>query len=227
MLGTALYLTRPQDVQAHLIFAAAEIGEAILTLQGRQIYGTLGSPDPESGRVRFAVDHQLADLVGRPEAGRAVRVTYEHRDSAYAFFSEIEATEGPLAWVLQLPSTVERTDRRLVSRYDVSGERGFEVIIAEGDTLKAYKLGDISSAGLAFHFEPRAGAFQVAQRYGAELRLPGSAPIDVTLEIRNSRPCRDGAGHIAGASFVRLGAVERSRIAKALAAWRQRKRARR
>ncbi len=226
MLGTALYLTRPQDVQAHLIFAAAEIGEAILTLQGRQIYGTLGSPDPESGRVRFAVDHQLADLVGRPEAGRAVRVTYEHRDSAYAFFSEIEATEGPLAWVLQLPSTVERTDRRLVSRYDVSGERGFEVTIAEGDTFKTHKLGDISSAGLAFRFDPRAGAFQVAQRYGAELRLPGSAPIDVTLEIRNSRPCHSG-GHIAGASFVRLGAVERSRIAKALAAWRQRKRARR
>lgn len=227
MLGTALYLTRPQDVQAHLIFAAMEIGQAILTLQGRQIYGTLGSPDPENGRVHFSVDHQLADLVGAPEVGRAVRVTYEHRDSAYAFFSEIEAAESPLAWVLQLPRTVERTDRRLVSRHDVSDEHGFEVVIHDGGELNVYKLGDVSSAGLSFYFDPHASPFQVAQRFGAALRLPGNEPIELTLEIRNSRPHCGGAGHIAGVSFVRLGPVERNRIAKALAVWRHGKRARR
>jgi len=222
MIGTALYLTRPQDVQAHLTFAAMEIGKVVLTLQGRQIYGTMGSPDPDTGRVPFEVDHQLADLIGAPPLGRAVRVTYEHRDSAYAFFSEIEESGGPLAWVLQRPSTVERTDRRLVTRLEVADEAGFEVHIGEGDLLRGYPLMDVSSAGVAYYYDPQMVPFQAGNRHSAELRIPGHAPINIILEIRNTRPDRQsGRGNIAGVSFVRLGAVERSQISKAIAQWKQ------
>jgi len=221
MIGTALYLTRPQDVHAHLIFAAMEIGQAVLTLQGRQIYGTLGSPDPNSGRISFEVDQQLADLIGAPPLGRAVRITYEHKDSAYAFFSEIEESCGPLAWVLQLPRTVERTDRRLVSRLNVSEASGFEVRIGDGELKRGYPLMDVSSAGIAFYYDPKLVPFGEGNRHAATLHLPDHIPVNVTLEIRNTRPDRQtGRGHIAGVSFVRLGATERKMIGRALAVWK-------
>jgi len=221
MIGTALYLTRPQDVQAHLVFAAMEIGHVVLTLQGRQIYGTLGSPDPDTGRLPFEVDHQLADLIGTPPLGRAVRVTYEHRDSAYAFFSEIEESGGPLAWVLQSPSTVERTDRRTATRLDVCEDAGFEVCIGDGDKLRSYPLLDISNAGVGFYYDPKLMPFQTDGRHTGQLRIPGNEPVTVTMEIRNTRPDRQtGRGNIAGVSFVRLGAVERSQISKALSRWK-------
>jgi hypothetical protein len=227
MLNTALYLTRPQDVHAHLIFAAMEIGEAVLSVQGRQIYGVLGAPDPESSRVPFTVDPLLEELVEMPEPGRAVRVSYEYRDSAYAFFSEIEGAGfgGPRGWVLQLPRTVERTDRRLVSRYEVTGEPGFSLELDLGEGWSSYALMDISSAGMAFFFEAgQGGAFMTGRRFDARIVIDRQPPIAVELEIRNTRPRPGGGGQIAGGSLVRLGPIERSQISRQLSEWRRKKR---
>jgi len=219
-LGTALYLTRPQDVSAHLIYAAAEIGAAVLTVHGRQVHGQIGTPDPETGQIPFSLDRSLRDLVEAPPPGRAVRVTYEHADSAYAFYTEVDGSDIFKCWILQQPRTVERTDRRLVFRHQVEGEEGFSVMLRQG--VGEFPLRDISSAGVSFDF----GAEQevaVGDRMEVELHMPGQSAVSVTLEIRN---CRAGLGerHIAGACFVGISHLERAAIARSLAVWKYRKR---
>ena len=217
-LGTALYLTRPQDVNAHLIYAAAEIGAAVLTVQGRQVLGKIGSPDPETGQIPFAIDGRLRDLVEPPPPGRAVRVTYEHADSAYAFYTEVDGSDVFLCWILQQPRTVERTDRRLMFRHQVKGEEGF-ALIHDADE---FSLRDISSAGLSFDFRAE-GSINVGERMEVELQMPGQTAMSVTLEIRN---CRAAAGevYIAGACFVGISHLQRAALARSLAVWKYQKR---
>ena len=217
-LGTALYLTRPQDVNAHLIYAAAEIGAAVLTVHGRQIHGQIGTPDPETGQVPFAIDRSLRDLVEAPPPGRAVRITYEHADSAFAFYTEVDGSDVFKCWILQQPRTVERTDRRLVFRHQVDGEEGFSVLHG----AEEFALRDVSSAGISFDFRAESGV-AVGDRMDVELHMPGQSAVPVTLEVRN---CRAGTGdlHIAGACFVGISHLERAAIARSLAVWKYRKR---
>ncbi len=223
-LGSALYLTRSEDVSAHLIFAAAEIGHVVVSVGPLQVHGTISPPDPRTGQIYFSVDARLEDLVEVPSTGRSVRVNYEHEDSAYAFYSEMEGTDIMKRWVLQAPRTVERSDRRLVYRHRVQGDPEFSVQVETPSGSVAFPLFDVSSAGLSFTYSGSSFAARVGERFSARVYLPGRAqPMSLVLEIRNQRPMRDG-GRITGCRFVAMNAAERTQIAQALAVWKHNRR---
>ncbi len=223
-LGSALYLTRSEDVAAHLIFAAAEIGHVVVSIGPLQVHGTVSAPDPRTGQIYFTVDARLEDLVEVPSTGRSVRVNYEHEDSAYAFYSEMEGSDIMKRWVLQSPRTVERSDRRLVYRHRVQGDPDFSVQIESPAGAMAFPLFDVSSAGLSFTYSGSSFSARVGERFSAQVYMPGRAAMTLVLEVRNQRPLREG-GRILGCRFVAMSAAERSEIAQALAVWKHGKRA--
>ena len=110
-MDSPLWLTRPEDIQAHLIYASSEIPSAVLTVANLQVHGRLAPPEEDSGQVAFIVDSSLDGLVNPPPPGRALKVEYEGNEDAFTFFSEMVGTDLLKRWVLASPKTVERTTR--------------------------------------------------------------------------------------------------------------------
>jgi len=71
-MDSPLWLTRPEDIQAHLIYASSEIPSAVLTVANLQVHGRLALPEEDSGQVFFVVDTSLEGLVNPPPPGRAI-----------------------------------------------------------------------------------------------------------------------------------------------------------
>ena len=124
------WLTRPEDIQAHLIYASSEIPSAVLTVANLQVHGRIAPPEEDSGQVAFIVDSSLDGLVNPPPPGRALKVEYEGNEDAFTFFSEMVGTDLLKRWVIAAPRTVERTNQRLVARHVVAGNSEFAITSA-------------------------------------------------------------------------------------------------
>ena len=85
-----MWLTRDDDVVAHLYFAAAEIGSATMELGALQVPGSLSFPNPDE-RTFSVFTHGEVDLSqSKVAAGDVVRLRYVQGESTYTFLSEIE-----------------------------------------------------------------------------------------------------------------------------------------
>lgn len=223
-MDTPLWLTRPEDIQSHLIYASSEIPSAVLTVANLQVHGRLAAPEENSGQVSFVVDSSLEGLVNPPPPGQAVKVEYEGEEDAFTFYSEMVGTDLLKRWVLAAPRTVERTNQRLVARHLVVGNPDFGLSGHMSSGRRELSLRDISNSGLSFSIEAAATP-SINTIIPASLEVPGLQPLSVNMEVRHSRPMPgDRTRSLIGVKFSDLAHAERTALARALAAWQHERR---
>lgn len=218
-MDSPLWLTRPEDIQAHLIYASSEIPSAVLTVANLQVHGRLAPPEEDAGQVAFIVDSSLDGLVNPPPPGRALKVEYEGNEDAFTFFSEMVGTDLLKRWVIALPRTVERTNQRLVARHIVAGNPEFGLTVQIRTGRQSVALRDVSNAGLSFsvHSGDAPAPGSIAE---GTLEVPGLQAVEISMEIRHVRPVPGNASRsLVGVKFVQLPHAERTALARALAAW--------
>ena len=113
-----MWLTRDDDVVAHLYFAAAEIGAATMELGALQVPGSLSFPNPEHHTFSFFTHGEVDLSESKVGAGDVVRLRYVQGESTYTFLSEIEDISDQQArrrWRIRFPQAIERNERRLVT----------------------------------------------------------------------------------------------------------------
>ena len=214
-----LWLTRPEDVTTHLIYAAAEIPSAVLSVDGMQVHGSLTAPHESDGTLGFSVDSSLDGLVEPPEAGRSVKVDYEGAEDSFCFITEFQGTDMLKRWLLAVPNTVERAFPRLVARHTVANNPDFGLMIQMDDGRVSVALQDLSSAGCSFGMDKSHRA-KPGLLVSGILEVPGVQALQLTMEIRNARPLPgDRKTHLVGARFNDLAHAERTMLARALSAW--------
>ncbi len=218
-MESPLWLTRPTEIQAHLIYAAAEIPSAIITVGGVQIHGRLSPPDSE-GLVAFVVDGNLQGLVKTPDNGATVRVEYEGTEDAYSFFTSMSSTDLLKRWVLAAPRTIERTHQRLVARHTVAGQTGFSLKLDGSNNIPFTPLLDISNSGLSFTAGIRDIKLKVGQSLTGTLTVPSITPMSLKMEIRHVRSnSGDKSRNTVGVRFSNMSMAERTALSRALSAW--------
>ena len=214
-----LWLTRPEDITTHLIYAAAEIPSAVLSVDGMQVHGSLTAPHETDGTLGFAVDSSLDGLVEPPEPGRSVKVDYEGAEDSFCFITEFKGTDMLKRWLFAVPNTVERAFPRLVARHTVANNQDFDLVVQMADGRVPVALQDLSSAGCSFGIEKSHKA-KPGLLVSGILEVPGMQPLQLTMEIRNARPLPgDKKTHLVGARFNDLAHAERTMLARALSAW--------
>jgi len=215
-----LWLTRPEDIMSHLVYASAEIPSAVLTTEGMQVHGSLAPPDQQSGNICFAIDSNLDGLISTPDAGRTVKLDYEGTEDCFSFLTEVVGTDMLKRWVLKAPTTIERTHQRLIARHIVASIPDFGLVVQmEGNRIPV-DLQDISNAGCSFAIGANQGIKREMLVDGV-LEVPGLQPLKVSMEIRNMRPILgDSVRRLVGVRFNALAPAERSALARALSAWR-------
>jgi hypothetical protein len=223
-MDSPLWLTRPEDIQAHLIYASSEIPSAVLSVANLQVHGRLAPPEEDSGQVAFVVDSSLDGLINPPPPGRALKVEYEGNEDAYTFFSEMVGTDLLKRWVLASPKTVERTNQRLVARHMVAGNPDFGLTAHLPIGERDLALRDVSNAGLSFSVFAKEVP-PTGHILEGVLEVPGMQGLSLSMEVRHARPMPgDAARSLVGVRFVQLAHAERTALARALAAWHHEKR---
>ncbi len=214
-----LWLTRPEDITTHLIYVAAEIPSAVLSVDGMQVHGSLTAPHEDGGSLGFAIDSSLDGLVDLPETGRSVKVDYEGAEDSFCFITEFQGTDMLKRWLLAVPNTVERAFPRLVARHVVTRNPDFALQVQMDDGRVPVALQDLSSAGCSFGIDKSHKA-KPGLLVAGILEVPGIQPLQLTMEIRNARPLPgDKKTHLVGARFNDLAHAERTMLARALSAW--------
>ena len=181
-----MWLTRSEDVVAHLYFAAAEIGSATLELGALKIPGSLSFPNSEQRTFSF-FSHGEVDLDSVSiNPGQIVRFDYAQGDSTYSFISEVlEISEAQTRrrWKIRFPNAIERNERRLVRRHRVMGRSGFQVTTDRIGDRVPLPLYDVASAGLSIVVSSR-NNLKVGEGFGATIHVPGCEPVACQLELR-------------------------------------------
>ncbi len=216
-----LWLTREDDVVAHLYFAAAEIGEGTMEVGSHQLSGSLSFPNIEEGTFSFFT-HGEVDLSTAPvNEGDVVRFRYVQGESTYTFLSVVNAITEQQArrrWKIKFPTVVERNERRLVRRHRVMGRTGFhltsDMVTGQRDKWMLY---DLAAAGLSFVVDSKF-KLEVGTTFSATLHLPGLEPLPAMFQMRNLRPLPgDRKRKLAGCRFTEISGADREALAKALA----------
>ncbi len=215
-----MWLTRSDDVVAHLYFAAAEIGTATLEIASLRVPGSLSFPNAELGTFSF-FSHGEVDLESvSVEPGRAVQFDYSQGDSTYSFISEVievSQHETRRRWRIRFPKVIERNQKRLVRRHRVMGRSGFFVTTDRVGDRQRLGLYDIATAGLSF-VVPTRNDLQVGDSFAATLHVPGCDPLAAKIELRNMRPLPGDKTHkLAGCRFVSVSDDDRQALSSALA----------
>ena len=215
-----MWLTRSEDVVAHLYFAAAEIGSATLEFGALKIPGSLSFPNSEQRTFSF-FSHGEVDLDSVSiKPGQIVRFDYAQGESTYSFISEVlEISEAQTRrrWKIQFPNAIERNERRLVRRHRVMGRSGFQVTTDRIGDRVPLPLYDVASAGLSIVVAAR-NNLKVGEGFGATIHVPGCEPVACQLELRNLRPFPgDPSRKLAGCRFASLADGDRERLSSALA----------
>ena len=217
------WLVQPEDVVAHLFFAAAEIGEAEVEFGGRISVGTISFPSPDTGTFSyFANDQMETDMV--PEQGTVIRLKYGHDTSQYAFLTQVVEVTSPKRWRLAFPRTIERNERRLIQRHRVHVFGGFRIRLDTGEPgWLSVPLFDLSTGGLSFIFNPDTHPVATGKTLSGSLIMPSGSRIPMLIEARHIRQVEEPDGHrLAGCRFLGLGAADHASLARTLAEWRKR-----
>ncbi len=215
-----MWLTRSEDVVAHLYFAAAEIGSATLEIGSLRIPGSLSFPNSEQGTFSF-FSHGEVDLTSLSvDPGQAVQFDYTQGESTYSFISEIvdiSDHETRRRWRVRFPNAIERNQRRLVRRHRVMGRSGFYVTTDRIGDRQRLALYDIATAGLSFVVKAK-NNLKMGEGFAVTLHVPGCEPLASQVELRNLRPVPgDKSNKLAGCRFASILDSDREALAAALA----------
>ena len=200
----------PSDVRAHMHWAAEEVSEARVVIAGSALPCRVLGPAGEMILVKLP----LAPLPV-PRTGTVVQVQYTHGDNVYSFLSNLRHTSSNLVWTLDLPTLVERIERRGAERRPVAQHPDFGIqLVPPGSRVREFSLQNLSASGIAFEAPADARWVRSGQRMQGALRIPQGPSIPVEIEIRNLR--RRGRTVVVGARFRELTRDERSAIAVAV-----------
>jgi hypothetical protein len=130
-------------------------------------------------------------------------------------------------WLVQPPSAVSCSDRRLVHRHDVLGDPAFELQLDgpwQPPGFRAFPLVDVSTDGLGFLFDPFLTPIAIHDVITARLLLPTAfRAMRVVLRVANLRPWRPGVSRrVAGTRYVDLPLESRKMLALSLSVWSER-----
>jgi len=149
--------------------------------------------------------------------GMPVRADYYWERDRFQFYSRISGSVG-LAWVLDLPCSISRSDRRSAERKVIQGKAGyvFEVYNRKGTGMGMLALYDISPQGLGILLPPDANPIASGELLTGVLHLPqSSTAISLSLESRNLREGRRGE-QILGCKIYRIQEQDRQVIASVI-----------
>ncbi len=212
-----MWLTRGDDVVAHLYFAAAEIGAATMELGALQVPGSLSFPNAEERMFSFFTHGEVELSEVEVASGDVVRFRYVQGESTYTFLSEIEDISDQQArrrWRIRFPQAIERNERRLVKRHRVMGRPGFH--FSTGPDRTKHPLYDIAAAGLSYVVSA-SNRIKTGASVQGSIHIPGLGPIAVVMEMRNLRPLPgDSSRKLAGCRFVEVSGADRELLANAL-----------
>ena len=215
-----MWLTRDDDVVAHLYFAAAEVGNAIMEAGAVHVPGSLSFPNPEERTFSFFTHGEVDLKSTKIKEGDVVCFRYGQGESTYSFLSEIDEIseqQTRCRWRVCFPRAIERNQRRLVNRHRVFGRPGFHLNSDHTPgSRERYELYDVAAAGLSFIVRaansPAAGA-----EISASVQLPGCEPIAMQMEIRNIRPLPgDPSRKLVGCRFTEVHPEDHEALSRAL-----------
>ena len=209
-----MWLTRSEDVVAHLYFAAAEIGSATLEFGALKIPGSLSFPNSEQRTFSF-FSHGEVDLESVSiNPGQIVRFDYAQGESTYSFISEVlEISEAQTsAMEDSIPNAIERNERRLVRRHRVMGRSGFQVTTDRIGDRVPLPLYDVASAGLSVVVSAR-NNLKVGEGFVATIHVPGCEPVACRQSFATcvrSRVILSGSWPVAASPASRMAIVSGS-----------------
>lgn len=212
MTAAARELSNAESIFAHLDTMAGLTRGAVLTVQGRDVFGELGYPTPGSGETTFLVDESLRGLVSAPRPGRTVRVEYCTSRERFAFVTEIRGHHTDALWRLAPPRAIERIEMRQHQRVDASGLA--ELWIIGGAGPAQVRVVDLSAGGLAFVVPAGTDAPTQGAVLPAELQLSGLSRMPVDLHVRHLRA--QGDDTVCGASFQDMHPSDRASLTDVL-----------
>ncbi len=213
----AMWLRRPDEVRAHLEFAAEHIQVMLLGVGGRQIFGRFDLV-PEG--IRFKVHEKLRGLVVPPRLGQPVEARYESPSDGYVFLSEVLEIRGADEWVMAQPNTVERRDRRTGKRIQLVDYVGYEVVVEHPyGSSSRHPISDLGSGGLGLLFDPQVTGLEQGEVFPASVHMPGVGAIAVQIEVRHTRSLSGGEATQAGCRFRRIAYADRMALGRFVSGW--------
>lgn len=212
---------------AHLAWLSVQVRMASVTLNGEVVQGRFGNLRSD-GSLPF---HPHAAYQGRlPLPGRMarVRVDYCGYGVNYAFHTRVREASYMGAWVLYRPRDIQRRDRRMVHRYELTDDPGFGLRLTgpwEPESTVGVPLVDLSADGAGFTLAPHLRPASPGLLLAGELSLPEGIHLPVLVDLSRVDPSPDGQAPIsAGGSFRDLPPADRQLLALTLSVWDQRRR---
>lgn len=213
------WLFQPEDVLAHLFFAAAEIGQIQVEVQERTIGAVLAFPHEHSQ----SIDVLFAKAVDEDVEPGPVRICYHHAGSRFEFLTELTKQCDARRWRLALPNAVSRWTGRGADRLAVRRDRRFQLHLEdETGAPLPQQVYDISATGLSFLFRPSLLELAEGDQVLATLHLPEDHQIPVLLQVRHTRS--DAGGQpvmVAGCSLIGLSPWGRGLLNQTMAGFEQ------
>lgn len=211
-VGT-LWLTRPVDVVAHLTYVAST--EAVVTLSGPGFTVRGNFSAPGTSGAKFQPAH---GSVAPPPLGTPIRVEYAGSVDQYAFYSRYCWLSEGGDWVIEVPRTVERGDRRLSERHRLARTSGVTLCVTEWKGRPEFVVHDVSVNGLAVISEPDAHPVTLDDLLDCELNLPAEDPVSLCVEVRNIRQLGGPRPiQLVGVQITAITTVDRERLSGFLA----------
>jgi hypothetical protein len=219
------WLDDPDRIAAHLVFAATDVKQVTVANEGRTVHGKLEMPTYER-LVPFVPDPAYGGRVEPPLRGMPAKLSYGAHDASYAFDTTIAGVDEEGRWLVQAPTRVETSDRRLVHRFDTLGDPAFELELDgpwQPSGFRPFSLLDISTDGLGVVFNPYQTPMQPNDLIGARLLLPTAFTfMPMLLRVANVRPFRSGSNlRAAGTRFVDLPLEKRKSLALSISVWHE------
>ena len=218
--NSPMWLTRSEDVVAHLYFAAAEIGAATMEIGSLRLPGSISFPNTEQKTFSFFSHGEVELSTVEVAPGDVARFYYNQGESTYSFISEIVEISDQQTrrrWRINFPNAIERNERRLVRRHRVMARPGFSVTTDRIGDRERLALYDVAAAGLSFVVQAK-NNLKVGEGFAATIHIPGCEPIAAKLELRNLRPLPgDAARKLAGCRFAAITPDDSEKLSTALA----------
>ena len=205
------------DIEGHLMHIALNEVSAVMRMGALHLMGRLALTEGIED-VDFVLDRSTA-LDGGMVSGMTVQIEYWNGDISSRFDSSVRQQEGARIR-LSAPTSVTRSDRRLVPRCTVEGTKGFRFLLGSEPDMVAMDLVDLSNTGLAFR-----APLSMESLLSSEppivgwLGLPEQAVIPVQVDVRN---CREvGSTLLVGARFFDIRRADRKAISQLIIRLRQ------
>lgn len=209
-----LWLVRPTDVVAHLVYMAAMETPVVLSGPGFRVRGWFLTPGTAGARFRPMPNETASSL----PAGTPVRADYVGSDDEYTFYSRFCWVADNGDWLIEAPRTVERTDRRLTERHRMDRVSGITFCVTEWPGKPEMVVHDISVGGLAVLHEHPLRELTSEDLLDGELELPAEDPIPMCVEVRHvshlggPRPI-----NLVGLQITAITTIDRERLSGFLA----------